>query len=256
MNPVLSTGAAVLALAVLLALTHVPLGTWIHLVFTDEQDWRVERAFYRIVGVDPRTDQRWTGYAVSVVSFSVVSVVALFLLIMVQGWLPWALGRSMDWHTALNTAVSFITNTNWQSYSGEAGAGLHRAGRGAHRAELRLCRRGPGRRHRADPWHRAAQHRPDRQLLGRPGARDRPHPAADSRSSRRSCCWWAGSSRTSPTRRPSPRSPVDSRSFRAARSRRRRRSRSWAPTVAGSSTPTRLTPSRTRTRGRTSSRSS
>ncbi len=100
MNPVLTTGAAVLTLAVLLALTHVPLGTWIHRVFTDEQDWRVERLVYRLVGVDPRTEQRWTGYAVSVVAFAVVSVVALFLLITVQGWLPWALDRSMDWHTA------------------------------------------------------------------------------------------------------------------------------------------------------------
>ncbi len=123
MNPALTTGAAVLTLAALLALAHVPLGTWVHRVFTDEQDWRVERSLYRLVGVDPRTEQRWTGYAVSVVSFAVVSVVALFLLIMVQGWLPWALDRSMNWHTALNTAVSFTTNTNWQSYAGEAGAG-------------------------------------------------------------------------------------------------------------------------------------
>ena len=80
MNPVLVTGAAVLTLAALLALTHVPLGTWIHQVFTDERDWRVERALYRVIGVDPRTEQRWTGYAISVVSFAVVSVVALFLL--------------------------------------------------------------------------------------------------------------------------------------------------------------------------------
>ena len=123
MNPALVTGAAVLTLVVLLALTHVPLGTWVHRVFTDEQDWRIERAVYRLVGVDPRTEQRWSGYAISVVSFSVVSVTALFLLITLQGWLPWSLGRSMDWDTALNTAVSFVTNTNWQSYAGEAGAG-------------------------------------------------------------------------------------------------------------------------------------
>ncbi len=123
MNPALVTGASVLTLGALLALVHVPLGSWIHQVFTDEQDWRLERALYRLVGVDPRTEQRWTGYAVSVVAFSVVSVVALFLLILVQGWLPWALDRSMSWHTALNTAVSFTTNTNWQSYAGEAGAG-------------------------------------------------------------------------------------------------------------------------------------
>ena len=123
MNSALTAGAAVLTLAVLLALAHVPLGAWIHRVFTDDQDWRVERLVYRLVGVDSRTEQHWTGYAVSVVAFSVVSVAFLFLLIEVQGWLPWSLGRSMDWHTALNTAVSFMSNTNWQSYAGEAGAG-------------------------------------------------------------------------------------------------------------------------------------
>ena len=108
-NPVITTGAAVLALATLLALAHVPLGTWIHRVFADDEDWRVERLVYRVVGVDPRTEQRWTGYAVSVVAFAVVSVACLFLLLVGQGWLPWSLGRSMDWHTAVNTAVSFVT---------------------------------------------------------------------------------------------------------------------------------------------------
>ena len=120
MNPVITTAAAVLALAALLALSHVPLGTWIHRVFTDERDWRVERLAYRLVGVDPRTEQRWTVYALSVLAFSVVSVVLLFLLLVGQGLLPWSLGRSIDWHTAVNTAVSFVTNTNWQSYAGEA----------------------------------------------------------------------------------------------------------------------------------------
>ncbi len=123
MNPAITTGAAVLALAALLALSHVPLGTWIHRVFTDERDWRVERLAYRLVGVDPRTEQRWTGYALSVLAFSVVSVVLLFLLLVGQGLLPWSLGRSVDWHTAVNTAVSFTTNTNWQSYAGESGTG-------------------------------------------------------------------------------------------------------------------------------------
>ena len=123
MNPVLVTGAAVLTLAVLLALAHVPLGTYLHRVFTDEDDWRLERVVYRLVGVDPRTDQRWTGYALAVVALTVVSVVVLFVLILVQGWLPWSFGRGMHWDTALNTAVSFATNTNWQSYAGEAGTG-------------------------------------------------------------------------------------------------------------------------------------
>ena len=50
-------------------------------------------------------------------------MVFLFLLLVGQGLLPWSLGRSVDWHTAVNTAVSFVTNTNWQSYAGEAGTG-------------------------------------------------------------------------------------------------------------------------------------
>lgn len=110
-------------LAVTLAALHVPLGEWMYRAFTDERDWRLERLVYRAVGVDPRSEQRWQVYALSVVAFGVVSVVFLWLLILAQGVLPWGLGRSQDWHTALNTAVSFTTNTNWQSYAGEAGAG-------------------------------------------------------------------------------------------------------------------------------------
>ncbi|MBM6402382.1 potassium-transporting ATPase subunit KdpA [Phycicoccus sonneratiae] len=123
MTIALQTAAAVLLVGAVLAAVHVPLGTWMHRVFTDDSDWRVERAVYRVVGVDPRTEQRWTGYAGSVLAFAVASVALLFVLITVQGWLPWNLGRTMDWDTALNTAVSFTTNTNWQSYAGEAGTG-------------------------------------------------------------------------------------------------------------------------------------
>ncbi len=123
MSIALQTATAVLVVAAVLAALHVPLGTWIHRAFTDDADWRVERVVYRIVGVDPRTEQRWTGYAGSVLAFAAASVVLLFGILMAQPWLPWSLGRSMDWHTALNSAVSFTTNTNWQSYSGEAAAG-------------------------------------------------------------------------------------------------------------------------------------
>ncbi len=123
MSIALQTATAVLLVAAILAATHVPLGTWMHRVFIDERDWRVERVVYRLVGVDPRTEQRWQGYAGSVLAFAVASVALLFLLILGQGLLPWNLGRSMHWDTALNTAVSFTTNTNWQSYAGEAGTG-------------------------------------------------------------------------------------------------------------------------------------
>ncbi len=110
-------------LTVILAAIHIPLGEWMYRIFTDDRDWRVERVVYRIVGVDPRTEQRWTVYAVSVVAVGVSSVLLLWLLILLQGLLPWGLHRHQDWHTALNTAISFTTNTNWQSYAGESGAG-------------------------------------------------------------------------------------------------------------------------------------
>jgi K+-transporting ATPase ATPase A chain len=108
---------------VILGVLHAPLGDWMHRVFTDQRDWPLERLVYRAVGVDPRSEQRWSVYAVSVLAFGVISVGFLWLLILVQGWLPWGMGRGQNWHTALNTAISFTTNTNWQSYAGEAGAG-------------------------------------------------------------------------------------------------------------------------------------
>lgn len=117
---------SLLGLAVVAALLAVPahlLGGWLHRVLTDEHDWAVERLTYRLVGVDPRAEQPWRAYLAAVLAFAVASVLLLWGLILVQGHLPYGLGRSMDWHTALNTAVSFTTNTNWQSYSGEDGAG-------------------------------------------------------------------------------------------------------------------------------------
>jgi len=114
---------SVLSVIVILAIIHVPLGSWIHRVFTSPRHTRVERAVYRLVGVNPDVEQRWTVYAVSIVAFSLVSIVALWALIMLQSLLPLSLGRSMNADTAVNTAVSFVTNTNWQSYAGEAGAG-------------------------------------------------------------------------------------------------------------------------------------
>lgn len=123
MNPTVQTLLYLGTVVVILAVLHVPLGEWMFKVFTDERDWRLERLLYRVVGVAPRSEQRWTVYATSVVAFGVVSVLFLWLLILGQGWLPWGMGRSQDWHTALNTAISFTTNTNWQSYAGETGAG-------------------------------------------------------------------------------------------------------------------------------------
>ena len=123
MNAALVAVLSVLSVVVILAVIHVPLGSWIHRVFTSPRHTRVEKAVYRLVGVNPDVEQRWTVYAVSVLAFSLVSIVVLWALIVLQGFLPWSQGRSMNVDTAFNTAVSFVTNTNWQSYAGEVGTG-------------------------------------------------------------------------------------------------------------------------------------
>lgn len=107
----------------LLALVAVyrPLGDYMARVYTATAHLRVEQAIYRVVRVDPDTDQRWTSYAAGVLGFSAVSIVALYLLQRLQGWLPLSLGRgAVEPGIAFNTAVSFVTNTNWQSYVPES----------------------------------------------------------------------------------------------------------------------------------------
>ena len=82
----------------------------------------VERAIYRIAGVDPGREQPWTVYALSLLAFSVVSVVALFVLQRLQGALPLNPTdvEGVPSALAFNTASSFVTNTNWQNYGGES----------------------------------------------------------------------------------------------------------------------------------------
>jgi K+-transporting ATPase ATPase A chain len=82
----------------------------------------VERSFYRIVGVDPGAVMGWKKYALSLLAFSLASIALLFLILVGQGLLPLNPQKfpGMSWDLALNTAISFVTNTNWQAYSGEA----------------------------------------------------------------------------------------------------------------------------------------
>ena len=82
----------------------------------------VERALYRVLGVDPLGEQRWTIYALSLLAFSAVSVLGLFVLQRVQGALflnPTDVA-AVPPALAFNTAASFVTNTNWQNYGGES----------------------------------------------------------------------------------------------------------------------------------------
>jgi K+-transporting ATPase ATPase A chain len=122
-----AAGLVFLALLVLaLAAVHVPLGDYMYRVYNSDKHSRTERFIYRMIGANPEAEQTWKTYARSVLAFSAVSVVFLFVLQLVQGKLPLHLhnpGTSMTPALAWNTAVSFVTNTNWQNYSGESTMG-------------------------------------------------------------------------------------------------------------------------------------
>ncbi|HWE89590.1 MAG TPA: potassium-transporting ATPase subunit KdpA [Pseudonocardiaceae bacterium] len=114
-----------------LAIVYRPFGDYLARVFTSPTHWRVEKLIYRIVRVDPESDQRWPTYATATVAFALVGSLFLYALQRLQPVLPLAFGHAaVAPATAFNTAVSFITNTNWQSYAPEQtlGAGIQMAG--------------------------------------------------------------------------------------------------------------------------------
>ena len=116
-----------LFLGLIFAVTK-PLGVFMARVFNRERTFLdpvvrpLERLLYRVTRVDENHEMRWTEYAVSMLLFSGVSMLLLYLIERVQQWLPWnpqkfgAVGQDL----AFNTAASFTTNTNWQNYAGEA----------------------------------------------------------------------------------------------------------------------------------------
>ena len=109
-----------------LAVVHVPLGDYMYRVYTSPRDLKVEKAIYRIVGIDPKAEQSWPGYARSVLAFSAVGILFLFFFELFQDKLPLHLhdpATKMTPSLAWNTAVSFVTNTSWQSYAGESTEG-------------------------------------------------------------------------------------------------------------------------------------
>ncbi|MEX2315394.1 MAG: potassium-transporting ATPase subunit KdpA, partial [Thermomicrobiales bacterium] len=122
-NAVLQIGLYLLALL----LVTKPLGVYMARVYQGERTFAdpvfrpVERLVYRLTGVDERREMRWTTYTLALLAFSVVSVVALFVIQRLQGHLPLnpADQVAVSPDLAFNTAVSFTTNTNWQSYGGE-----------------------------------------------------------------------------------------------------------------------------------------
>ncbi|GII87933.1 potassium-transporting ATPase potassium-binding subunit [Sphaerisporangium siamense] len=122
-----STTAGILfigSLIVALALTHRPLGDYMYRVYSGTRHLAVERLIYRFVGVQPDAEQRWSVYARSVLAFSAVSILFLYGFQRLQDKLFLSLGfPPVTDHVAWNTAVSFVTNTNWQAYSGESTLG-------------------------------------------------------------------------------------------------------------------------------------
>ncbi len=111
-------------LVVALAACYIPLGNYMARIFTSEKDWRVERGLYKIIGVDPRADQKWSNYLRSMLAFSFISVLAVYGIERLQHYLLLSLGMAnVPPALAWNTAASFVTNTNWQNYSGESTMG-------------------------------------------------------------------------------------------------------------------------------------
>jgi K+-transporting ATPase ATPase A chain len=116
----LQLGLLVLALAI----CYVPLGNWMARIFTSERHWRVETGVYKLIGVNPDADQKWSAYLRSMLAFSAVSVLFLYGLERLQHYLLLSLGMAnVPPALAWNTAASFVTNTNWQNYSGESTMG-------------------------------------------------------------------------------------------------------------------------------------
>jgi K+-transporting ATPase ATPase A chain len=124
MTPGLASVLQVALLVAALAAAYVPLGDYMAKVFADTRHLRVERLIYRIGGVGADADQRWPVYARAVLGFSFVGILLLYALMRLQDRLPLALGLpAVGPDGAWNTAVSFVTNTNWQWYSGESAMG-------------------------------------------------------------------------------------------------------------------------------------
>ena len=112
-------------LAVVLA--AIPLGAYMARVFSGERTFAapligpIERGFYRLAGVDPQREQGWLAYTLAMLAFSVVGFVSLYAILRLQAYLPWNPQGfdNVPSDLAFNTAISFLTNTNWQAYGGE-----------------------------------------------------------------------------------------------------------------------------------------
>ncbi|MBP1765648.1 MAG: Potassium-transporting ATPase chain, partial [Firmicutes bacterium] len=113
---------------ILLILLALPLGKYMAIVFAGGKTWAdvllrpIEKTIYCLTGVNETEEMTWKEYALNLVIFNLVGIAAVFLIQVVQHFLPYNpenLPNISPWHLAFNTAVSFVTNTNWQAYAGE-----------------------------------------------------------------------------------------------------------------------------------------
>jgi len=137
MNSALAGWLQIALLVAALAVCYVPVGNYMARIFggsggssprdsssTTNKHWRVERGIYRVIGINPEADQKWSAYLRSMLAFSLVSVLFLYGLERLQHYLLLSLGMAnVPPALAWNTAASFVTNTNWQNYSGESTMG-------------------------------------------------------------------------------------------------------------------------------------
>ena len=116
----------IIFLGLLIGLTPI-LGNFMYKVFTGEKhllsaplDW-LERLTYKLVGVDANEETNWKSYAFGLLTFNLIGFLFVFFLQLTQAYLPLNPANlpNVSWHSAFNTAVSFMTNTNWQGYGGE-----------------------------------------------------------------------------------------------------------------------------------------
>ena len=120
--------ALVLAFFALVLLPAPWLGRFYYKVMEGQRTWLtpvvgpVEKLCYRVAGVEPSREQSWRSYALALLMFNLAGFLLLFLVLVFQQYLPLNPQQlpGQEWTQAFNTAVSFVTNTNWQSYSGEA----------------------------------------------------------------------------------------------------------------------------------------
>jgi K+-transporting ATPase ATPase A chain len=120
MNATWSFVLQIATIILVLAIIYRPLGDYMANVYTSRKNLRVERGFYRMIGVNPASEQTWAVYLRSVLAFSAIGVLLVYLVQRIQQLLPYSLGLPpVEQGLAWNTAISFVTNTNWQSYSPE-----------------------------------------------------------------------------------------------------------------------------------------